>query len=92
MLNKKSWCEFRKTGLLWFVNSILHLFGWVIVFEFSDGARTFEDDTELTAVYPARTKYRGFSEMDTMDGYKKVTEYLKENVDELLEEARDEQT
>lgn len=90
MVTKKSWCEFRKTGLLWFVNSILHLFGWAIIFEFSDGAGTFDDDTELNAVYPARIKFRGFSEQDNSEGYIKVTEFLQENVGDLVKEARDE--
>lgn len=91
MVNKKSWCEFRKTGLLWFVNSILHMFGWAIVFEFNDGARTFEDDLELKNVYPARVKYRGFSEKDNSEGYIKVTEYMRENIEDLIREAKDEQ-
>lgn len=90
MVTKKSWCEFRKTGLLWFVNSILHLFGWAIIFEFSDGAGTFDDDTELNDVYPARIKFRGFSEQDNNEGYIKVTEFLQENVGDLVKEARDE--
>ena len=90
MTEKRSWCEFRKIGLLWLVNSILHLFGWAIVFEFNDGAGTFNDDTELKYVYPARVKYRGFSEKDNSEGYEKVTEYLNGNIGELLKEARDE--
>lgn len=31
MINKKTWDEFRATGLLWLVNTILHVFGWAIV-------------------------------------------------------------
>lgn len=27
MVKKKTWQEFRKTGLLWFMNTILHAFG-----------------------------------------------------------------
>ena len=33
MVKKKTWQEFRKTGLLWFMNTILHAFGWAIVVE-----------------------------------------------------------
>ena len=88
MTDKKSWCEFRKTGLLWFINSILHMFGWAIVLEFNDGAGTFDDDLELKSVYPARVKYRGFSETNNTEGYIKVTEFLQENVEDLLKEAR----
>ena len=81
MIKKKSWCEFRKTGLLWFVNCTLHLFGWAIVIEAENG--------EIKDVYPARVKYRGFSEKDNSEGYIKVTEYFKENAENLLEEAQE---
>lgn len=91
MIGEKSWGEFRKTGLLWFVNSILHLFGWTIVIECSDTTGTPEDSAEITRAFPARTRYRGFSETINTEGYKKVTRYLRENIDELSEEARDEQ-
>lgn len=53
-MEKKEWKEFRESGLLWFINSILHLFGWSIVFEISDN--------EIISIYPARVTYRGFSE------------------------------
>lgn len=90
MTERRSWCEFRKSGLLWLVNFILHLFGWAIVFEFCDGVGTFNDDMEPRDVYPSRVKYRGFSEANNSEGYEKVTEYLNENIGDLLEEARNE--
>ena len=31
MIKKKTWEEFRKTGLLWFVNVIIHVFGWAML-------------------------------------------------------------
>lgn len=34
---------------------------------------------------------RGFSELDNSDGYIKVTEFMQENVEDLIKEARDEQ-
>ena len=88
-MEKKNWSEFRKSGLLWFVNSILHIFGWAIVFAFSEKTKV-SDDSEPIAVYPARVKYRGFSEQCNTEGYLKVTEYLEQNISDLLEEARDE--
>lgn len=33
MVTKKEWIEFRSTGLLLIINQILHIFGWVIVYE-----------------------------------------------------------
>ncbi len=90
MTEKRSWREFRKTGLLWFINSILHLFGWAIVFEFWEGTDKNNNDIEPEAVYPARTKNIGFSEVNNSEGYQKVTEYLDENIAGLLKEARNE--
>ena len=31
MVDRKTWKEFRESGLLWFINTILHMFGWAIV-------------------------------------------------------------
>ena len=30
MIERKSWEEFRNAGLLWWINMILHTFGWAI--------------------------------------------------------------
>lgn len=80
-MKEKSWEEFRNAGLLWAVNSILHLFGWAIVYETENG--------ELQRVYPARVKYRGFDEKSNTEGYIKVSEYLYENIEELSKEAHE---
>ena len=53
MLTKKTWNEFRSTGLLVFVNTFLHIFGWAIVVELGDDGKE--------TVYPYRTRFRGFS-------------------------------
>ena len=58
--NKKSWEEFRATGLLWFINTILHMFGWAIVVNIEHG--------EIIDVYPARVEFRGFSESTNTKG------------------------
>ena len=76
---EKSWKEFRDSGFLWWVNMILHTFGWAITVE-------MEDDKVIDA-YPARVKFRGFGEKNNTEGYIKVSQYMKENVSELLEEA-----
>ena len=80
MVDKKTWKEFKDSGLLWWINMILHTFGWAIVFEISK--------REIINVYPARVKYRGFDMKSTENGYIKVSEYMNENSKELLEEAR----
>jgi len=79
MVTKKSWNEFRSTGLLFAANQFLHFFGWAIVF-------SFDEQGELIEVYPARVKFRGFDEKSTDEGYKQVTEYVKENIEELSKE------
>ena len=79
MIAEKSWEEFRDSGFLWWVNMILHTFGWAITVE-------MEDDKVINA-YPARVKFRGFGEKNNTEGYIKVSQYMKENVSELLEEA-----
>lgn len=81
MIERKSWKEFRETGVVLIINQILHVFGWAIVFEI--------ENEEVMAVYPARVKFRGFDEKSTDEGYKKVSEYLKNNSEELHKEIQD---
>jgi hypothetical protein len=81
MIDKKSWKEFKDSGLLWWTNMILHTFGWAIVF-------SIKDDGTISNVYPARVKFRGFDEKNNTEGYIKVSEYMKENATELTEESK----
>jgi len=71
-IQKKDWDEFKYMGLLWFVNRMLHIFGWVIVFE-------IDKDNSISAVYPARTIYRGFNKDIEKEGFNKITKYLEDN-------------
>ena len=82
MITKKTWEEFRSTGLLWFINQTLHLFGWAIVIEYDDS-----DPEKIIEVYPARVKFRGFGQKSIDRGYRNVSKYLKDNIDELLSEC-----
>lgn len=79
MVRRKTWEEFRDSKLLWFINTILHTFGWAIVVESDNGM--------ITDVYPARVKFRGFSEKINTEGYIGLSKYIKENCEELLKEA-----
>ena len=79
MIVEKSWEEFRDSGFLWWVNMILHTFGWAITIKMEDG--------KIIDAYPARVKFRGFGEKNNTEGYIKVSQYMKENVNNLLEEA-----
>lgn len=77
---RKTWEEFRNTGLLLIINQILHIFGWALVFE-------MEED-KVKNVYPARVTYRGFSEESVEQSYKKVSQYLKDNIEDINKEAQ----
>lgn len=88
MVTRKEWKEFRKTGLLLFINQILHVFGWAIVFDF-DTYDKEKDDGVLKDGYPARVKFRGFDNKSVSKSYIQITEYMKENVNALLEESKD---
>lgn len=79
MVNKRSCEEFRSSGMLWWINMILHTFGWAITIEI--------EDEKIIGVYPARVKFRGFGEKNNTEGYIKVSQFMKDNVDLLLEEA-----
>lgn len=72
--------ENLESGFLWWINMILHTFGWAIVVD-------IDDNGEITDAYPARVKFRGFGEKNNTEGYIKVSQYMKENVSDLLEEA-----
>ena len=75
MIKRKTWREFQKSGLLWWINTQLHLFGWAIVLSSENG--------QALEAFPARTDFRGFSEKCNNKGYKSVTKYLKKNICEI---------
>ena len=74
----KSYQEFSETGLFTFINSILHAFGWVMVY-----------NPDKDAFFPARTSYRGFSEECVTRMYKRVAEYMVQNAEEIKKEANE---
>ncbi len=81
MVDKKTWEEFRNSGLLWWINMILHTFGWAIVINTND-------KKEIIDAYPARVKFRGFGEKNNTEGYIKVSQFIKDNAMQLFEEAK----
>lgn len=76
-IEQRTWEEFRSTGMLWLINSLLHVFGWCIVIEFPS-----------YKAYPARTTYRGFDNKENTEGYKKVSKWMKDHANELYKEAK----
>ena len=82
MITKKTWKEFKDSGLLWWINMILHTFGWAIVF-------SVKEDGEIKDIYPARVKFRGFDEKSNTKGYINVSRYIKDNSNELFKESKE---
>ncbi len=80
MIEQKTWKEFRDTGMMWCANRILHTFGWAIVAE-------VDENDEILKAFPARVKFRGFGQESEERGFRKVSNYMKENIDQLKEEA-----
>lgn len=76
---KHTWSEFRESGLLWFINTILHVFGWAIVLD-------MEND-EVKTAYPARVRYRGFDLEINDKGYERINKYMMNNAKTLYDEA-----
>jgi hypothetical protein len=79
MIRPRPWEEFRAAGLLWWVNRGLHLFGWVICVEVDPGG-------VIQHAYPARTKFRGFSEEDETRGFEDLTFHLAREAPALLDD------
>lgn len=81
MVFPKSWEEFRATGLLWWINHTLHLFGWAIVVEVE------EDGQTISKAYPARVKFRGFTAEATEQQFITLTDYMRKNAETLFAET-----
>ena len=81
MVKKQDWQSFRNTGLVVIINQILHIFGWSIVFDIKDD--------KIVDVYPARVKFRGFSEDSQQRAYTKISEYMLENAYILNKEIQE---
>lgn len=81
MFEKKTWEEFQKTGLLWWLNRQLHLFGWSIVVVADDSTG------ELLEIYPARSSWRGFDRDVEEEQFETLTKYLNSVAPELEKEV-----
>jgi len=83
MVRKETWETFRSSGMLWWINRLLHTFGWAIV-------TVVEEDGTVSDAYPARVKFRGFGRESEERGFKNVSLFMVEEADELLKEAEEE--
>ena len=71
--------EFQKSGMLWFVNSILHAFGMALTY-----------DPKTGVIEPVITKFRGFGEKYNDQGYRAITEYMRDNAQNLIPDVTEE--
>lgn len=67
IIERRTWEEFREAGLLWWVNRILHIFGWAICYDY---------EGPVVEVYPAHCRFRGFSEDSETRGHLRLTEHI----------------
>ena len=65
-----AWKAFKDAGLLWWVNRILHLFGWSIVLNVD--IATFK----VLDAYPMRTTWKGFTPEAEEMGFKHLQQYM----------------
>lgn len=79
-IKEKTWKEFQESGMLWMANTILQVFGWSVVVK-------EDENSNIISAYPARVKYRGFTQKTNSKGYIKVSKFMEENVEELLKES-----
>lgn len=82
MIFPRTWDAFRKVGLLWWVNRMLHLFGWAIVVDTNE-------DGKATHAYPARVRFRGFSDESETAGFKALASHLSEEGIRLVAQANE---
>lgn len=84
MLKKASWRAFQESGMLWFVNRILHTFGWAICLEVDK-----KDQRKVLGAYPAKCRFRGFTAECEDRGFRRVSRYMKKHAKRLLKDALD---
>lgn len=80
MIDRRDWKEFQESGMLWWINRIIHTFGYSIVLE-------IDTNNKVVGAYPARVAYRGFSEKVENEGYSNVSRYMRNNAEDLVEET-----
>lgn len=88
MTEERSWEEFRNSGLAWWINRSLHVFGWALVFEVDDASKPL-DEQKVTRCYPAHCKFRGFGEESETRGFKRLTTYIESALGRMKEAVQD---
>ena len=81
MIEKRTWQEFRDSKLLWWANRLLQTFGWSLI--------AVVEKSKVVDVYPARVKFRGYSEDIDNSGFVGIVDYVVKNSDELKNDIQD---
>jgi hypothetical protein len=76
--NLQSWRELQDAGLLWYINSILHVFGYSIML-------IQEESGKVLLARPEQVLYRGFPTEVNEENYRKLTQYMSNNAYNLLQ-------
>lgn len=80
-MKRTTWEEFYQSGMLWWINTMLHIFGWSIVVE------TNREDEAVDA-WPSRTEWRGFPKVTNDTNYERIDRFLHERFGGDLHELR----
>jgi hypothetical protein len=75
MIKEKNWIEFKDSGLLWWINRLLHTFGWSIVY-------IYDEEGSFAGALPAKTSFQGFSRESEERGFERIKKLMKEMVNE----------
>lgn len=76
----RTWAEFREAGMLWWVNRLLHVFGWAILVE-------VDEETGEVDVHPMRALWRGFPSESEARGFERVTKWMRDHAEQLQREV-----
>jgi hypothetical protein len=83
-VERRTWEEFRESGVFWAMNTILHWFGWAIVVVTDDA-----QPEKVLDAYPIRTKWRCFPPDSNERGIQRLTEWMASAGPALREDIKD---
>lgn len=84
-VERRTWEEFRATGLLWAANTVLQWFGWAIVVVTDDDT----DPDKVIGAYPVRCKWRGFPADRNEIGISRLTAWMANAGDSLAQDIKE---
>ncbi len=79
MIERRTWEEFRETGLVKIINVIIRAFGWSIYYEYTN-------DKKFVQVYPIRCKHMRLGDASMTKAYLNLAKWMNENSEELVKD------